>query len=198
MSRSEAVRGFFGRSLTVGCALTALAAGSAWACPDGDPGAAGGGQGAAVAAPAAPVAAPVAVPAAPSHSDLEVVRLDPDPAAPGGTTTVHAFVANGGPDRTASPFTVVITLPEGVTPEGPFFPDNCYAFQNGHRVRCTFPAGLNALQSATALIPVRLATTVPAPGTLTGGWVAVRSDDDRNEANNKRPFEIPVVETAER
>ncbi|MEU6233628.1 hypothetical protein [Kitasatospora sp. NPDC047058] len=194
MSRSESVRGFLGRSLTVGCALAALAAGSAWACPDGDPGAAGADQGTAVAAPAAPVP----VPAAPSRSDLEVVRMDADPAAPGGTTTVHAFVANGGPDRTASPFTVVITLPAGVRPEEPFFPENCYVFQNGHRVRCSFPAGLGALRSATALVPVRLDTTVRAPGTLTGGWVAVRGDDDGNEANNKQPFEIPVVATAAR
>ncbi|MFC5663326.1 hypothetical protein ACFP3U_10090 [Kitasatospora misakiensis] len=130
-----------------------------------------------------------------SDSDLYVVRLDPDAAAPGGTTTVHAFIGNLGPDRTASPFTVVVTLPEGVTPEVPYFPENCYEFQNGHRVRCTFPAGLPKFRSATAIIPVRLATTVPAPGTLTGGWVAVRGDDDRNEENNKQPFEIQVVET---
>ncbi|MFB7471853.1 hypothetical protein [Kitasatospora sp. NPDC056184] len=133
-----------------------------------------------------------------SDSDLYVVRMDPDAAPPGGTTTVHAFIGNLGPDTTASPFTVVVTLPEGVTAEGPYFPDNCYAFQEGHRVRCTFPAGLPRFASATALVPVRLATTVPAPGTLTGGWVAVRSDDDCNEENNRQPFEIAVVETAGR
>ncbi|MFF7453933.1 hypothetical protein [Kitasatospora sp. NPDC008115] len=133
----------------------------------------------------------------PSDSDLFVVRMDPDAAAPGGTTTVHAFISNLGPDTTASPFTVVVTLPAGVTAEGPYFPDNCYAFQEGHRVRCTFPAGLQPYRSATALVPVRLAATVPAPGTLTGGWVAVRSSDDCNEENNKQPFEIAVVETTE-
>ncbi|WP_327682822.1 hypothetical protein [Kitasatospora sp. NBC_00458] len=174
--------------MTVGSALVALAAGPAWACPDDGP-AAGTDPGKENAA-----AAPAVTPA-PSDSDLEVVRLDPDAAAPGGTTTVHAFIGNGGPDRTASAFTVVVTLPEGVTAEGPFFPENCYEFQNGHRVRCTFPAGLGVFRSATALIPVRLAPTVPL-GELSGGYVAVRSDDDRNEANNRQPFTIQVVQTA--
>ncbi|GAA2820360.1 hypothetical protein GCM10010505_51990 [Kitasatospora aburaviensis] len=173
----------------MGCALAALAAGPALACPTDD-----GGQAPAPAAGQAPAPVAAAAPAA-SDSDLVVVRIDPEAAAPGGTTTVHAFVANFGPDRTASPFTLVVTLPEGVTPEGPFFPENCYPFQNGHRVRCTFPAGLPRFQSATAMIPVRLAPTVPAPSTLTGGWVAVRGDDDRNEANNKQPFEIAVVQS---
>ncbi|MGV9264636.1 hypothetical protein ACWDRR_08255 [Kitasatospora sp. NPDC003701] len=171
----------------MGTALVALAAGPAWAttCPVAERDPAAG----AMAPP--PAAAP-----APSDSDLQVVRIDPDPAAPGGTTTVHAFVSNLGPDRTASSFTVVVTLPEGVTAEGPFFPENCYEFQNGHRVRCTFPAGLAKFRSATALIPVRLAPEVPL-GKLSGGYVAVRSDDDRNETNNRQPFEIPVVETTE-
>ncbi|MER6360893.1 hypothetical protein [Kitasatospora sp. NPDC001527] len=133
--------------------------------------------------------------ARPSDSDLYVVRIDPDAAPPGGTTTVHAFIGNLGPDTTASPFTVVVTLPDGVSAEGPYFPENCYAFQEGHRVRCTFPAGLPQFRSATALVPVRLAETVPAPGTLTGGWVSVRSVDDCNEENNRQPFEIAVVET---
>ncbi|MFI9326821.1 hypothetical protein ACIGZJ_04655 [Kitasatospora sp. NPDC052868] len=193
MSRSGSVRGYFGRSLTVGAALVVLATGPAWACSDTDP-APGGDPAAEVAAPAAPAPAVPAAPA-PSKSDLEVVRIDPDAAAPGGTTTVHAFVGNGGPETTASSFTVVVTLPEGVTAEGPFFPENCYDFQNGHRVRCTFPAGLGVFRSATALIPVRLASTVPV-GDLSGGYVAVRSDDDQNEANNRQPFTIPVVETA--
>ncbi|MFE7561571.1 hypothetical protein [Kitasatospora sp. NPDC057500] len=179
--------------------------------PAADPGAAGttGTTGAETAAPAAAEsgaagagttgtgAAETAAAVRPSDSDLYVVRMDPDAAAPGGTTTVHAFVGNLGPDTTASPFTLVVTLPAGVTAEGPYFPDNCYAFQEGHRVRCTFPAGLPPFRSATALVPVRLAATVPAPGTLTGGWVAVRSSDDCNEENNKQPFEIAVVETTE-
>ncbi|WP_406206941.1 hypothetical protein OH807_33825 [Kitasatospora sp. NBC_01560] len=182
MSRRTSVRSFLGRSLTVGCALVAMVGGTAMACPVDEP---------------APAAEPAAEAPAPktSSSDLEVVRIDPDATSPGGTTTVHAFVANGGPDRTASPFTVVVTLPEGVTAEGPFFPENCYEFQNGHRVRCTFGAGLPLFRSATALIPVRLAATVPV-GDLSGGYVAVRSDDDGNEANNRQPFTIHVVETA--
>ncbi|MFF2041997.1 hypothetical protein ACFVVX_16340 [Kitasatospora sp. NPDC058170] len=188
MSRSGSVRGYFGRSLTVGAALVVLATGPAWACSDADP-APGGAPAAEVAAPAAP-----AKPAAASKSDLEVVRIDPDAAAPGGTTTLHAFIANLGPDRTASSFRVTVTLPEGVTPEEPFFPEDCQVIQNGHRVRCVFPAGLPAYDSATALIPLRLAPTVPL-GELTGGYVAVRSDDDQKENNNREPFTIQVVET---
>ncbi|MFE6865575.1 hypothetical protein ACFVFS_03390 [Kitasatospora sp. NPDC057692] len=204
----------------------ALAAGQAWAdvCTPDDqalaPGASAPGASAPAAEPAADpggaspeaaapgtagsdaassgAAADQASAARTSDSDLYVVRMDPDAAPPGGTTTVHAFIGNLGPDTTASPFTVVVTLPEGVTAEGPYFPDNCYAFQEGHRVRCTFPAGLPQFETATALVPVRLATTVPAPGTLTGGWVAVRSDDDCNEENNRQPFEIAVVETTGR
>ncbi|WP_344337674.1 hypothetical protein [Kitasatospora putterlickiae] len=172
---------------TAGTADTAVAA---------DPGTAETGTTGAGAGTGAGTADPAAA-ALPSDSDLYVVRMDPDAAPPGGTTTVHAFIGNLGPDTTASPFTVVVTLPEGVTAEGPYFPENCYAFQEGHRVRCTFPAGLPRFRSATALVPVRLAATVPAPGTLTGGWVAVRSADDCNEENNKQPFEIPVVETTE-
>ncbi|MEU1420363.1 hypothetical protein [Kitasatospora sp. NPDC005751] len=163
----------------MGCALVAMVGGTALACPTDDP---------------APSAEPAVAAAKPSDSDLEVIRLDPDPVAPGGTTTLHAFIANDGPDRTASAFTVVITLPEGVTAEAPFFPDNCYEFQNGHRVRCTFPAGLKRYRTATALIPLRVASTVPL-GDLDGGYVAVRSDDDRNEANNRQPFTVHVVES---
>ncbi|MFD7834439.1 hypothetical protein [Streptomyces sp. NPDC059761] len=133
--------------------------------------------------------------AAPSNSGLEAVRLDPDAAAPGGTTTVHGYVSNAGPEKTASTFTVEITLPEGVTAEGPFFPESCTESENGHRVRCTFPAGLAVLRSATAQIPVKLAPTVPI-GNPEGGSVAVTSDDDRNSANNRQPFVIQVLETA--
>lgn len=135
MSRRRSALRFLGRALTVGCAVTALAAGSAGAaCPGADP--------AVGDAPAAEVA-PLAVPA-PSNSDLEVIRLDPDAVAPEGMVTLHAFIANRGPDRTASPFTVVVTLPEGVTPREPFYPENCTAFQNGHRVRCQFPRACRA------------------------------------------------------
>ncbi|MFD7735490.1 hypothetical protein ACFV6F_34530 [Kitasatospora phosalacinea] len=111
--------------------------------------------------------------AAPSDSDLQVVRLDPDPVAPGGTTTVHGFVANGGPQTAGSPFTVVVDLPPGFSPAGPYFPSSCTAV--GRTVSCTFPAGLPPLRSATALVPVR-----------------VVSADDRNPANNRTPFTLAV------
>ncbi|MFG2818307.1 hypothetical protein ACGFX4_02665 [Kitasatospora sp. NPDC048365] len=129
--------------------------------------------------------------ALPSHADLQVVRLDPDPAAPGGLTTVHAFVANGGPDRTASPFTVLVDLPAGFTAEGPFFPENCTVSLAGHLVRCTFPAGLPALRTATALIPVRVNAYVP-PGTRAEGHVRVAGADDTVPANDRTAFTLTV------
>ncbi|MFJ9604915.1 hypothetical protein ACIRS1_00995 [Kitasatospora sp. NPDC101176] len=181
--RSTGRRGSGGVGLVAvvaaGCAVAVLAAGPSWALRRPEP---------------RPVVDVGATLVKPSNSDLEVVRIDPDPAPPGGSTTIHAFVGNGGPDTTASPFTVVVTLPEGVTPEEPFFPEDCEVFQNGHRVRCVFPAGLKSGRSATALVPVRLSPDLPL-GPLQGGWVAVRSADDKDETNNRKPFEIRVVET---
>ncbi|MEU1282925.1 hypothetical protein [Kitasatospora sp. NPDC005856] len=138
---------------------------------------------------------PAPAAARPSDSDLEVVRMDPDPATPGGTTTIHAFVDNRGPDTTASPFTVVITLPEGVSPQGPYFPSDCRVTGHGRVVRCVFGAGLREGRSATALVPVRLDPELPV-GRLSGGSVTVRSADDRNEDDNRQPFDITVAETA--
>ncbi|GAA0689526.1 hypothetical protein GCM10010193_49680 [Kitasatospora atroaurantiaca] len=129
--------------------------------------------------------------AAPSDSDLRVVRLDPDPAAPGGTTTVHGFVANGGPDRTASPFTVLIDLPPGFTAEGPYFPTSCAASIGGHVLSCAFPAGLPSLRTATVLAPVRVGRDVP-PGTVAEGHVRVVGVDDRHPADNGTAFTITV------
>ncbi|MFJ9444121.1 hypothetical protein ACIRRH_19935 [Kitasatospora sp. NPDC101235] len=137
---------------------------------------------------------PAPAAARPSASDLEVVRTAPDPATPGGTTTVRAFVGNAGPDTTASPFTVVVTLPEGVSPEGPYFPSDCQVLGHGRTVRCVFKPGLREGRSATALIPVRLNPGLPV-GRLSGGSVVVRSADDRNEGNNRQPFDITVVGT---
>lgn len=215
--RFGGVRGF-GRVglvavVTASCAATVLATGPSWALRRPEPRPAVD-----VVTPNAPVVpvvpvapvAPVAtggsadsgvstlpaLVAQPSHSDLQVVRLDPEAAPPDGTTTVHAFVANRGPDTTASPFTVVVTLPPGVTPVGPFFPEDCEVFQGGHRVRCVFGPGLKEGRSATALVPVRLDPDLPV-GTLSGGWVAVRSADDRDESNNRQPFDIRVVEPAD-
>ncbi|MFD7239849.1 hypothetical protein ACFWAT_31645 [Streptomyces syringium] len=147
--------------------------------------------GAALLATLAPAITAEAAP--PSDSDLAVVRIDPDAAPPGGNTTVHAIINNVGPERTASEFTVTVTLPDRVTAEEPFFPEDCDEIGNGRRVRCTFPAGMPADRSVTATIPVRLAITVPAPSTLTGR-VEVRSPDDKNKANDEQPFKIQVVE----
>ncbi|MFI6817824.1 hypothetical protein ACIBG7_35905 [Nonomuraea sp. NPDC050328] len=126
-----------------------------------------------------------------SSSDLEVVRIDPDAITPGGVTTVRGFVANKGPDRTASPFSVVVTLPDGVVPEGPIFPANCQTFPQHNQVRCSFPPGLGTFQTATALIPVRVDPGIEGPATLRG-CVQVYSRDDRNTANNRQPFDIQV------
>ncbi|MFD8146267.1 hypothetical protein [Streptomyces sp. NPDC059708] len=161
-------------ALTVGAA-TLLVGGPAWAQPQ---------------------PAPYAAAAAPSHSDLEVVRLDPDSAPPGGTTTIHGFVANLGPEATNSPMTVTVTLPRGVTPEEPYFPDTCEASPNGRQVRCVFPPGLKKDRSATALVPVSLDRDLKVGAVLRGGSVAVHSPDDRNGQNNRQEFEIEVVETS--
>ncbi|MGV9270642.1 hypothetical protein ACWDRR_39065 [Kitasatospora sp. NPDC003701] len=137
--------------------------------------------------------------ALPSNSDLEVIRLDPDPAAPGGTTTVHAFVANGGPQKTANSFTVTVRLPRHVEPGEPFYPEDCQATQGLlgiWTVRCTFPAGLDPVQSVTALVPIRVSEDAPL-GELTGGRVSVSSIDDiLHLGNNSKPFGVPVVETS--
>ncbi|WP_157537444.1 DUF11 domain-containing protein [Kitasatospora azatica] len=127
---------------------------------------------------------------APSGADLQVVPLDPDPVAAGGSTTVHAFVANGGPE-VAGAFTVTVRVPVGARAVGPYFPAGCVASEAGRVVRCAFPAGLPQLRSATALVPVRVADW--ASGTLYGGWVTVRSDDDPDRSNNTGSFVIRVA-----
>ncbi|MFE4396594.1 MULTISPECIES: hypothetical protein [Streptomycetaceae] len=209
-------------AVAAGCAVTVLATDPVWALrrPEPRPAvevvAAGAPSPSTLPAPATPTASTLPAPAKPgagsgagstagsgtaeaaarpSDSDLEVVRIDPDAAAPGGTTTIHAFVGNGGPETTASPFTVAITLPEGVSPEGPFFPSTCQVVSRGRVVRCVFAPGLREGRSATALIPVRLAPDLPE-GRLSGGSVAVRSADDRYEGNNRQPFDITVAGTA--
>ncbi|MFC8448035.1 hypothetical protein [Kitasatospora sp. NPDC057223] len=128
-------------------------------------------------------------------SDLRVMRIDPEAAPPGGTTTVHAYVANEGPDRTASAFTVLVTLPPGTRAEGPFFPRSCQVSHDERHVRCEFPAGLPPLRSATALVPVRIGADVRAPGTLTGGSITVLGPDDPDFSDNRQPFDLPVVLT---
>ncbi|MGY6022721.1 hypothetical protein [Streptomyces spinosirectus] len=129
--------------------------------------------------------------AMPSDSDLKVVRLDPAAAPPGGSTVVHAFVANAGPERTASPFTVVVRLPSGFTAEGPYFPEDCRAEARGRLVRCTFGAGLAALRTATALVPVRVDTDV-TPGTRAEGHVQVIGADDHDPRDDRTPFTLSV------
>ncbi|GAA2788715.1 hypothetical protein GCM10010441_12270 [Kitasatospora paracochleata] len=142
--------------------------------------------GAAVAVAGAPVAA-----APMPRADLAVVRLDPDPVAPGGLTTVHGFVANHGPDRTAAPFTVLIDLPAGFTAEGPYFPADCVAAAGGHLVRCAFGAGLPAQRTATALVPVRSDADVP-PGTVAEGHVRVVSAEDADPSDDGTAFTLSV------
>ncbi|MFH9348766.1 hypothetical protein [Kitasatospora sp. NPDC017646] len=171
----------FTAATAAGCAVALLAAGPSWALrPAPRP---------------EPQVASVSTAAVRSDSDLEVIRLDPEAAPPDGTTTVHAFVANRGPETTGSPFTVVVILPNGVTPQGPYFPEDCAVLGGGRTVRCVFGAGLKPGRSATALVPVRISPDV-RPGVLTGGVVEVHSPDDRNGSNNRQPFDLEVVETA--
>ncbi|GLX21158.1 hypothetical protein Slala02_13780 [Streptomyces lavendulae subsp. lavendulae] len=144
-----------------------------------------------VAAPA--WAQPQAVPAALSNSDLSVVRIEPDPTAPGGLTTVHAFVSNDGPDTTASTMVVTIGLPRMTRAEKPFFPDGCEVSANERLVRCEFGPGLKATRSATALVPFRLSADLEVGRTLRG-WYSVSSPDDRHPSNNRTEFEVKVVE----
>ncbi|MER5636936.1 hypothetical protein ABT095_08270 [Kitasatospora sp. NPDC002227] len=125
----------------------------------------------------------------PSDSDLEVVRIDPDATTPGGETVVHAFVANDGPDTTASPFTVEVDVPGGFTLLTPTFPATCSTYP--HMVRCTFGPGLARYRTATALVPVAVDADVP-PGTKAEGHVRVFSLDDHNPRNNETPFTLTV------
>ncbi|MCC9305538.1 hypothetical protein LN042_00140 [Kitasatospora sp. RB6PN24] len=127
------------------------------------------------------------------HADLKVVPFDPDPAPPGGTTTVHAFVANDGPD-VAGAFTVTVRLPARTHAVGPYFPANCTPDPRATVVVCSFPAGLGVLRSATALVPIRLSGT--ASGTLTGGSVEVRSANDPDHSNDRRSFVVRVGRSA--
>ncbi|MFB7909332.1 hypothetical protein ACFC1T_23135 [Kitasatospora sp. NPDC056076] len=194
--RGGAGRRRFGRAgllaaVTAGCAVAALAAGPSWAVrhpvPRPDLG---------TVAPGAPEASTLpAVVAKTSRSHLEVVRIDPDPAPPGGATTIHAFVANLGPDTTASPLTITVTLPDGVTPEGPYYPEDCAVVSRGRQVRCVFGPGLPDGRSVTALVPVRLSDNLPL-GVLEGGSVEVRSADDPGGRGHREEFDIRVVETA--
>ncbi|MEV7771206.1 hypothetical protein [Kitasatospora sp. NPDC086791] len=180
-------------AVAAGCAVAALATGPSWALHRPGPRPAVD-----VVAPGTPgtsgapeVSTLPALVAAPSDSDLQVVRIDPDPAPPGGSTVVHGFVGNGGPDTTASPFTVTVDLPPGVTATGPYFPADCQVLLLGRRVRCVFGPGLKEGRSATALVRVNLSPTLPSGERLLGE-VSVQSPDDRHRGNNRTPFEITV------
>ncbi|WP_370148031.1 hypothetical protein [Streptacidiphilus sp. EB129] len=128
-----------------------------------------------------------------SGSDLAVVYVDAPAAVPGGTTTLHVVVGNNGPQTTRSPFSVRVTLPNGSHAESPYFPNTCKAPAAAMTVMCTFPAGLPSQQSATVLIPVRVAANVPAPGVLSPGTVVVKSPDDPDLSNNTAGFSIPTA-----
>lgn len=144
---------------------------------------------------ALPQPSPNAAAAAPSNSDLEAVRIDPDAAVPGGVTNLHAFVANLGPETTNSPMVITVNLPRGTYARDPFFPDTCKASENERMVRCEFPAGLKSQRSATAIVPIHLSPDLD-PGAVLKGRFAVRSLDDRNQANNRVEFDIRVDEVS--
>ncbi|MFF2411680.1 hypothetical protein [Streptomyces sp. NPDC058092] len=86
-------------------------------------------------------------------------------------------------------------MPDGLTLLRPRYPDDCTP--SGDRViTCTFPAGLNSLETATAIIPVRIDAAVPA-GTTREGHVTVASDDDTNRRNNRSPITFTISDPAE-
>lgn len=145
---------------------------------------------AAVPAAAADAGADASEAVARSRSDLEAVRIDPDPAAPGGTTEVHAFAVNRGPERTASPFRITLWVPGGLTILRPSYPEDCTP-PGGRVITCSFPAGLNSFETATAIVPVRVDTKVPA-GTTLEGHVRVVGDDDTDLANNRTPITFTI------
>ncbi|WP_424215938.1 hypothetical protein ACN20G_27725 (plasmid) [Streptomyces sp. BI20] len=125
-----------------------------------------------------------------SRSDLEVVRLDPDPTTPGGTTEVHAFVVNRGPERTASSFRITLRVPVGLTILPPTYPLACTP-PGARVITCAFPAGLNPLETATAVIPVRVDARVPA-GSTREGHVSVAGDDDTDPGDNHTPVTFTI------
>ncbi|MFE9425530.1 hypothetical protein ACFYNO_21470 [Kitasatospora sp. NPDC006697] len=122
-------------------------------------------------------------------ADLRVVPMEPAAAPAGGTTTVHAFVANNGPE-VAGEFTVTVRAPFGTHAVGPYFPGNCTPDAAATVVTCTFPAGLGALRSATALVPLKLDAGVS--GVLAGGRVTVHSAGDPDHRNDSAPFVVRV------
>ncbi|KUN08468.1 hypothetical protein AQI95_08870 [Streptomyces yokosukanensis] len=129
---------------------------------------------------------------APSRSDLDVVALSVGGAQPGGTTRLRALIANFGPDETASAATVTVTVPDGASAVGPFFPSSCTPDANGSRVVCTFAPGLRLLKTATVQIPVRVRTGIAHGSVLSGGTVTVTSPDDTNSGNNTAAYALRV------
>jgi hypothetical protein len=91
---------------------------------------------------------------------------------------VNVLVVNNGPDTSASPHSVQVTLPNGATTTGASFPSACTTSAQGTVVICTFPPGLPALRTATVLLPVQISATAPAHSELPGGWVHLSSADD--------------------
>ncbi|MFJ8044173.1 hypothetical protein ACIRBX_27085 [Kitasatospora sp. NPDC096147] len=136
------------------------------------------------AGPSAAAAGPLAVTAGP----LGVTAQDPEPEPAGGLATVRTLVANTGSARSGA-FTLVVTLPQGTTPEEPFFPERCTV--SGQTVTCHYPKGLPARNTATALVPARIAAD--ATGVLDDGTVTV-SEDAHPEAADTGTFAIAVAD----
>ncbi|MFB7054362.1 hypothetical protein ACFCXT_14735 [Streptomyces vinaceus] len=128
-------------------------------------------------------------------SDHMVIRIDPDPAPPGGETSIHGYVLNEGPDISGG-FTTTVRLPAGTEAIGPNWPEDCVVdpLSQERTIRCEFPAGLRAHKSGTALVPFRISPDVPI-GTLRGGSVTVSAHNDPNPENDHQPFEVEVIDT---
>ncbi|MFF9981248.1 hypothetical protein [Streptomyces erythrochromogenes] len=128
------------------------------------------------------------------NSDLEAVPVLVDPVPPGGSSLLNLVVVNLGPAATTAPFTMTVNLPAGTTAEGPFVPETCRVvpLSQDRRVRCTFPAGLAAFRSTTAVIPFNVAPNVESPSVLRGSFRVTAPLDDLRLANNQATFEIEV------
>ncbi|MQS15568.1 hypothetical protein F7Q99_25675 [Streptomyces kaniharaensis] len=135
----------------------------------------------AVGAMAAPGENPVAPsPDGPSRSriTIEHIETDPDPVAVGGTTTVRVLVSNRGSDRSGAPFTVQLTLPDGATAVGPYFPTACTTDSVATTVTCQFPQGMRVGRSASVLVPVQICPSARQHGNLSPGVVSVINGND--------------------
>ncbi|MGF1431629.1 hypothetical protein [Kitasatospora sp. LaBMicrA B282] len=126
----------------------------------------------------------------PYKGHLTLVEQDPRAAAAGGQSVLHATAVNYGPGK-AGAFTLTVTLPEGVTAKGDFFPKACTVSTDGHTVNCPFKAGLPLHHNASAKVPLEIDPKAVA-GTLTG-QLSLSSPDDPDATGHTTSFPIQIT-----